>query len=82
MNKSCNHCGRATYKVKGWWTDAEVIFVCLGCNLEETGGCQCPPFISGISPAIPSFEEDEPPQPINYGIPTGFPEHDDEPRTQ
>lgn len=85
MNKSCNHCGRFTYKIKPWHTSPseQIEHVCTGCNFNEED-CQCPQFISGISPMIPSVTEHYSPNEDAPPVPNGWPlklldlEHDDE----
>lgn len=66
--KTCNKCTRNTYRVKGWWTDAEVNFVCGGCNMDEDS-CECP---------APELAE-APPIPNGWPVPPISLEHDDEP---
>lgn len=39
--KMCDHCSRATYRVKGFWSSDETYYVCCGCNINEEE-CQCP----------------------------------------
>lgn len=41
MSKKCDKCNRPTYKVRGWWQDAEVTYICNGCNIESDS-CECP----------------------------------------
>lgn len=66
--KSCNVCSRDTYRVKSYWSEEKVQYICSLCNISEEK-CECPLPIEDVHPYFLSgfvppelTHDDEPPK--------------------